>query len=82
MPDRIDSLKIARLVKGQKSSAGKSYGTSGARMGNAHLLYLRGNKAAEKYYNRLISRHGKAKALTIVSKRLGMAPESHRIRYV
>ncbi len=81
-PSRGEFCSYARLVKGQKSSAGKSYGTSGARMGNAHLrwafsqaalLYLRGNKAAEKYYNRLISRHGKAKALTIVSKRLGVA---------
>ena len=71
-PSRGEFCSYARLVKGQKSSAGKSYGTSGTRMGNAHLrwafsqaalLYLRGNKAAEKYYNRLISRHGKAKAL-------------------
>jgi transposase len=44
----------------------------GGRIGNAHLrwafseaalLYLRGNTEAEKYYNRLISRHGKSKAL-------------------
>jgi transposase len=53
----------------------------GGRIGNAHLrwafseaslLYLRGNKQAEKYYNRLISRHGKGKALTIIAKRLGV----------
>lgn len=81
-PTRGEFCSYARLVKGQKSSAGKNYGTSGARIGNAHLrwafsqaalLYLRGNKTAEKYYNRLISRHGKAKALTIVAKRLGVA---------
>ena len=51
-------------------------------MGNAHLkwafseatlLYLRGNKRAEKYYNRLISKHGKGKALSIIAKRLGTA---------
>lgn len=81
-PSRGEFCSYARLVKGQKSSGGKNYGTAGGRMGNAHLrwafseaalLYLRGNKAAEKYYNRLISRHGKGKALTIIAKRLGVA---------
>jgi len=81
-PTRGEFCSYARLVKGQKSSAGKSYGTTGGRMGNAHLrwafseavlLYLRGNSEAEKYYNRLISRHGKSKALTIIAKRLGIA---------
>jgi transposase len=81
-PSRGEFCSYARLVKGQKSSNGKIYGTSGARIGNAHLrwafseaslLYLRGNEQAEKYYNRLISRHGKGKALTIVAKRLGIA---------
>jgi transposase len=81
-PSRGEFCSYGRLVKGQKSSNGKSYGTTGARIGNAHLrwafseaslLYLRGNKQAEKYYNRLISRHGKGKALTIVAKRLGVA---------
>jgi transposase len=81
-PSRGEFCSYARLVKGQKSSNGKVYGTSGGRIGNAHLrwafseaslLYLRGNKRAQTYYNRLISRHGKAKALTIVAKRLGTA---------
>jgi len=77
-----DFCSYARLVKGQKQSAGKNYGTTGGRIGNAHLkwafseatlLYLRGNKQAEKYYNRLISKHGKGKALSIIAKRLGVA---------
>lgn len=81
-PSRQEFCSYARLVKGQKSSAGKVYGTSGKRIGNGHLrwafseaavLFLRGNTQTEKYYNRLISRHGKAKALTIVAKRLGVA---------
>lgn len=81
-PSRGEFCSYGRLVKGQKSSAGKSYGTTGGRIGNAHLrwafseaalLYLRGNTEAEKYYNRLISRHGKSKALTIIAKRLGIA---------
>lgn len=81
-PSRGEFCSYARLVKGQKQSAGKNYGTSGGRIGNAHLrwafseaavLFLRHTPAAERYYNRLISRHGKSKALSIVAKRLGIA---------
>ena len=81
-PSRGEFCSYARLVKGQKSSAGKNYGTTGGRIGNAHLrwafseaavLFLRKNKEAERYYNRLINRHGKSKALSIVAKRLGIA---------
>ena len=81
-PSRGEFCSYARLVKGQKSSAGKNYGTTGGRIGNAHLrwafseaavLFLRNNTQAERYYNRLINRHGKSKALSIVAKRLGIA---------
>lgn len=81
-PSRGEFCSYARLVKGQKSSAGKNYGTTGGRIGNAHLrwafseaavLFLRKNTQAERYYNRLINRHGKSKALSIVAKRLGIA---------
>jgi len=81
-PRKQDFCSYARLVKGQKSSAGKRYGTTGKRMGNAHLrwafseaalFFLRKNQAAERYYKQLMNRHGKSKALTIVAKRLGIA---------
>jgi transposase len=81
-PSKQDFCSYGRLVKPQKSSAGKKYGTSGKRIGNAHLrwafseaaiFFLRKNKEAERYYNRLINRHGKSKALSIVAKRLGIA---------
>ncbi len=81
-PSRGEFCSYARLVKGQKQSAGKNYGTSGGRNGNAHLrwafseaavLFLRKNPDAERYYNRLINRHGKSKALSIIAKRLGIA---------
>lgn len=81
-PRRGEFCSYARLVKGQKSSAGKNYGTTGGRIGNAHLrwafseaavLFLRKNPDAQRYYNRLINRHGKSKALSIIAKRLGIA---------
>jgi len=81
-PGRGEFCSYGRLVAGQKSSAGKVYGTTGKRIGNAHLrwafseaavLFLRHTKPAERYYNRLINRHGKSKALSIVAKRLGIA---------
>lgn len=81
-PSRGEFCSYARLVKGQKSSAGKNYGTTGKRIGNAHLrwafseaavMFLRKNNQVERYYNRLINRHGKSKALSIVAKRLGIA---------
>ena len=39
----------------------------------AAVLFLRKNKDAERNYNRLINRHGKSKALSIIAKRLGIA---------
>ena len=77
-----DFVSYARLVKCDRTSAGKSYGTSGAKIGNAHLkwafseaavLFLRGNEPGKKYYERLIKKHGKGKALTILAHKLGRA---------
>jgi len=72
----------ARLVKGQKSSAGKHLGSQGGKMGNAHLkwafseaamLFLRESERAKKYVARLESKHGKKKALSILTAKLGRA---------
>ena len=72
----------ARLVKGQKSSAGKPLGSQGGKMGNAHLkwafseaavLFLRESERAKKYVARLESKHGKKKALSILTAKLGRA---------
>ena len=52
------------------------YGTSGNKIGNAHLrwafseaaaLYLRGNKKAQNYHARLVKKHGNGKAMGILS---------------
>jgi transposase len=75
-------LSYGRLVKCAKESAGKRYGTSGGKIGNAHLrwafgeaacLFLRNNPPAQKYHQRLVNKHGKAKALSIIAQKHGCA---------
>ena len=77
-----DFLSYARLVKSQRSSAGKVMGTSGAKIGNAHLkwayseaavLFLQRNPRGQRLINRLRSKHGRGKALSILAARLGRA---------
>jgi transposase len=77
-----DFVSYCRLVKCAKESAGKRYGTSGAKIGNTYLkwafseaavLFLRNNPAAQKYLARLESKHGKGKALTILAHKLARA---------
>jgi transposase len=77
-----DFLSYARLVKSQKASAGKVTGTSGAKIGNAHLkwafseaavLFLQKNPPGQRYMSRLRSKHGKGKALSVLAARLGRA---------
>lgn len=77
-----DFASYARLVKCTKESAGKKYGTGNSKIGNAHLkwafseaavLFLRCNEPAKKYHARLVSKHGRGKALSIIAHRLGRA---------
>ena len=74
VPRVQDCVSYCRLVTCAKASAGKRYGTSGAKIGNASLtwafseaavLFLRNNPAGQKYLTRLEHKHGKGKALTI-----------------
>ena len=69
-------------MKSQKSSAGKVMGTSGAKIGNAHLKwafseaavhFLRKNPPGQRALHRIRSKHGKGKALGILAARLGRA---------
>jgi len=71
-----------RLVKCAKESNGKRSGTSGAKIGNAHLtwafseaavLFLRENPAGQKFLARLEKKHDKGKALTILAHKLARA---------
>ncbi|MDH5434788.1 MAG: IS110 family transposase, partial [Gammaproteobacteria bacterium] len=70
----------ARLVKCKAESAGKTYGTQGNKIGNAHLkwafseaavLYLRGNEKAQRYLAKLQKRMPKSKALSALAHKLG-----------
>ena len=75
-------VSYARLIKCKAESAGKSYGNSGAKIGNAHLKWafseaavisLRGNQKIKNYLNKLTKKHNKAKALSILAHKIGRA---------
>jgi transposase len=81
-PRGQDFVSYCRLVKCAQESAGKRYGTSGAKIGNAYLkwafseaavLFLRHNPVGQKYLTRLEKKHGKGKALTILAHKLARA---------
>ena len=75
-PRMQEFASYCRLVKCAKESNGKRSGTSGAKIGNAHLkwafseaavLFLRENPAGQKFLTRLEKKHDKGKALTILA---------------
>ena len=77
-----DCVSYGRWVTCAKASAGKRYGTSGAKIGNssrkwacseAAVLFLRKNPAGQKYLARLEKKHGQGKALTIIAHKLARA---------
>jgi transposase len=81
-PTVQDFASYARLVKCSKASAGKRLGTSGAKIGNAHLkwafseasvLCLRQNPPAQRLVEQRAAKYGKAKALSILAHKLGRA---------
>ncbi len=78
-PSVQDFVSYCRLVKSAKESAGKIIGSSGKKIGNAHLkwafseaavLFLRRNPEAVKYPE---SFRDKAKSLTILAHKLARA---------
>jgi transposase len=84
--DRFPSVQefasYARLVKCSKESGGKRVGTSGKKIGNAHLtwafseaapLFLRNNPQGQKLLARLEKKQDKGKALSILAHKLGRA---------
>jgi transposase len=81
--DRVqDFVSYCRLVKCPRESGGKKFGAKNSKIGNAHLkwafseaacLFLRGNEPAQTYHERLVSKHGKGKALSIIAHKIGRA---------
>lgn len=72
----------ARLISPQKMSNGKVIGRGQKKMGNAYLkwafseaatLMLRSIPEVKKYHEGLKTKHGKAKAMAILSHRIGRA---------
>lgn len=77
-----DFVSYCRLVKCAKESAGKHYGFSGKKIGNAHLkwafseaavLFLRKNPEGQKFFARLERKHGKGKSLTVLAHKIARA---------
>ena len=80
-----------KTPESNKSAAGKCWGTSGAKIGKAHLtwafaeaavLCLRDQAAAQKYLARLEQKHDKGKALPILAQKLARAVSYRRKRQV
>jgi transposase len=81
-PTSQSFCSYARLVKCPKESAGKLYGYGGGKIGNAHLkwafseamcLFLRESDKAKAFVARHEKKHGKGKAMSILTHKLGRA---------
>jgi len=77
-----DGASSCRLVKCAKASAGKRSGTSGSKLGHAHLtwafseaavFFLRENPAGPQWLTRLENKHSKGNALPILAHQLARA---------
>jgi transposase len=77
-----DFLSYSRLVKGEHTSNGKSYGSPGRKMGNPYLkwafseavpLLKRQSPQAKAYCQRIENKHGPARANTLLAVKLGRA---------
>tara|TARA_R110001592_G_scaffold363231_1_gene681930 strand:- start:475 stop:1518 length:1044 start_codon:yes stop_codon:yes gene_type:complete len=84
--NRFESVQTfasySHLVKCKAESAGKTYGTQGNKIGNAHLkwafseaaiLYIRNNESGKNFIAKLEKRMAKSKALSVLAHKLGRA---------
>lgn len=81
-PSVQDFASYSRLVKCERSSAGKSLGTGGAKIGNAYLkwafseaavLFVAKSSQGKTLLHRLERKYGKPKALSVLAHKLGRA---------
>jgi transposase len=82
LPSVPDFTAYTRLVKCSKEAGGKRLGTSGKKIGQAHLtwafseaatLCLRNHDPGQKLLARLAKQHAQGKALRILAHQLGRA---------
>lgn len=74
-----DFASYARLIRCARESAGKRSGTSGSKIGNAHLKWAIGEAAVtmlrhanvDKLRSRLQRKHGKGKAMGVLCHKIG-----------
>lgn len=81
--DRVQQFaSYARLVQCAHESAGKKFGSGGAKMGNVHLkwafseaavLFLRHAPSGKPLLAGIEKKHGKGKALSILAHKIGRA---------
>ena len=73
-------ISYCRLVKCSHESAGKKEKGGHNKIGNVHLkwafseaavLFLRNNERGQKWHEKLVSRYGKAKAMSLIAQKLG-----------
>mgnify|MGYP003525549495 FL=1 len=81
-PSVRDFASYSRLVKCERSSAGKSLGTGGNKIGNAYLkwafseaavLFIAKSEQGRTVLKRLERKYGKPKALSVLAHKLGRA---------
>ena len=78
-PDIGKFISYCRLVKCAHESAGKKEKGGHNKIGNVHLkwafsesavLFLRNNERGQKWHEQLVSRYGKAKAMSLIAQKL------------
>jgi len=81
-PTVQDFVSYCRLIKPKKTSAGKTTGGGGKKIGNHHLrwafgeavlLHLREDARGKDYVQQLLKKHSKAKAMSIMAAKLARA---------
>lgn len=75
-------ISYCRLVKPKKTSAGKSAGGGGSKIGNHHLkwafteavlIHLRNDSRGKVYMDKLVKKHPKGKAMAIMAAKIARA---------
>jgi transposase len=81
-PSVQDFISYCRLIKPKKTSAGKVTGSGGSKIGNHHLrwafaeavmIHLRDDARGKLYLQRLLKKHPKGKAMSILAAKLARA---------